>query len=53
LSERGYTAAELLVYVDNTRGVRLYERLGWIKVGDPAPHPRNGRVEQRYSFLVA
>ncbi|MDT7790420.1 MAG: hypothetical protein QOF58_8839 [Pseudonocardiales bacterium] len=53
LTERGYTAAELLVYVDNVRGVRLYERLGWIKVGDPAPHPRNGRVEQRYSFSVA
>ena len=53
LAERGYTDAELLVYVDNVRGVRLYERLGWIKVGDPAPHPRNGRVEQRYSFSVA
>ena len=53
LTERGYTDAELLVYVDNVRGVRLYERLGWIKVGGPAPHPRNGRVEQRYSFSVA
>jgi ribosomal protein S18 acetylase RimI-like enzyme len=50
LTARGYTDAELLVYVDNERGVRLYERLGWIKVGDPAPHPRNGRLEQRYSF---
>ncbi|RAS63034.1 ribosomal protein S18 acetylase RimI-like enzyme [Lentzea atacamensis] len=53
LIERGYTDAELLVYVDNLRGVRLYERLGWTKIGDPAPHPRNGRVEQRYSFSVA
>lgn len=53
LTERGYTDAELLVYVDNVRGVRLYERLGWIKIGDPAPHPRHGRVEQRYSFSVA
>ena len=52
LITRGYTDAELLVYVDNERGVRLYERLGWIKVGDPAPHPRNGRLEQRYSFSV-
>lgn len=52
LTSRGYTRAELLVYVDNVRGVRLYERLGWIKVGDPAPHPRNGRVEQRYSFSL-
>jgi ribosomal protein S18 acetylase RimI-like enzyme len=50
LVAHGYTDAELLVYVDNERGVRLYERLGWIKVGDPVPHPRNGRVEQRYSF---
>lgn len=50
LIERGYDKAELLVYVDNVRGVRLYERLGWIKVGDPAPHPSHGRLEQRYSF---
>ncbi|MGW6936896.1 GNAT family N-acetyltransferase [Lentzea sp. NPDC054927] len=53
LTKNGYRNAELLVYVDNVRGVRLYERLGWIKVGDPAPHPRNGRVEQRYSFSLA
>lgn len=53
LTARGYTDAELLVYVDNTRGVRLYERLGWIKVGDPAPHPREGRLEQRYSYSAA
>jgi ribosomal protein S18 acetylase RimI-like enzyme len=53
LTARGYARAELLVYVDNVRGVRLYERLGWIKVGDPAPDSRNGRVEQRYSFSVA
>ncbi|MEU3647134.1 GNAT family N-acetyltransferase [Lentzea sp. NPDC034063] len=53
LIKNGYEKAELLVYVDNIRGVRLYERLGWIKVGAPAPHPRNGRVEQRYSFSPA
>lgn len=53
LAERGYTDAELMVYVDNVRGVRLYERLGWIKVGDPAPDPGSGRVEQRYSFSAA
>lgn len=53
LIRNGYEKAELLVYTDNPRGVRLYERLGWIKVGDPAPHPRNGRVEQRYSFSPA
>ncbi|MFJ5992300.1 GNAT family N-acetyltransferase [Lentzea sp. NPDC092896] len=53
LIKNGYEKAELLVYVDNVRGVRLYERLGWIKVGAPVPHPRNGRVEQRYSFSPA
>ena len=53
LIKNGYEKAELLVYADNVRGVRLYERLGWIKVGAPAPHPRNGRVEQRYSFSAA
>jgi ribosomal protein S18 acetylase RimI-like enzyme len=52
LIKHGYEKAELLVYVDNERGVRLYERLGWIKVGAPAPHPRNGRLEQRYSFAA-
>jgi ribosomal protein S18 acetylase RimI-like enzyme len=53
LIKNGYERAELMVYVDNVRGVRLYERLGWIKVGDPVPHPRDGRVEQRYAFSPA
>lgn len=53
LTARGYKTAQLLVFVDNVRGVRLYERLGWHKVGDPAPHPRSGRVEQRYEISVA
>lgn len=53
LTEREYTDAELLVYVDNVRGVRLYERLGWTKIGAPAPDSRSGRVEQRYAFSVA
>ncbi|RDI20351.1 GNAT family N-acetyltransferase [Lentzea flaviverrucosa] len=53
LIKNGYERAELMVYVDNVRGVRLYERLGWIKVGHPVPHPRDGRVEQRYAFSPA
>ncbi|MFD9702369.1 GNAT family N-acetyltransferase [Lentzea sp. NPDC059081] len=53
LAERGFGKAELMVFVDNVRGVRLYERLGWIKLGAPAPHPRHGRVEQRYGFSLA
>ena len=52
LIKHGYEKAELLVYADNERGVRLYERLGWIKVGAPVPHPRNGRLEQRYAFAA-
>ncbi|ANZ35139.1 hypothetical protein BBK82_02690 [Lentzea guizhouensis] len=53
LVERGYAAAQLHVFIDNVRGVRLYERLGWHKTGAAAPHPRSGRVEQRYEILVA
>ncbi len=52
LVDRGYTAAQLHVFVDNVRGVRLYERLGWHKAGEPAPDPRSGRVEQRYEIFV-
>jgi ribosomal protein S18 acetylase RimI-like enzyme len=52
LTASGYKRAELLVYVDNPRGVRLYERLGWTKIGEPAPYPGNGRLEQRYAFSV-
>ncbi|MGI5501895.1 N-acetyltransferase family protein [Lentzea sp. CA-135723] len=53
LIKNGYETVELLVFVDNVRGVLLYERLGWIKVGDPVPHPRHGRLEQRYAFSPA
>lgn len=52
LTKSGYKHAQLLVYVDNVRGVRLYERLGWVKIGEPAPYPGNGRLEQRYAFSV-
>lgn len=52
LTASGYKHAQLLVYVDNPRGVRLYERLGWTKIGEPAPYPGNGRLEQRYVFSV-
>ncbi|GLY53578.1 GNAT family N-acetyltransferase [Lentzea sp. NBRC 102530] len=53
LIKNGYESVELLVFADNVRGVRLYERLGWIRVGLPVPHPRHGRVEQRYAFSPA
>jgi ribosomal protein S18 acetylase RimI-like enzyme len=52
LKERGFRAAKLLVYTDNPRAVRLYERLGWCRHGDPAPHPRSGRPEQEYRLSI-
>ncbi|MGW1676449.1 GNAT family N-acetyltransferase [Saccharopolyspora sp. NPDC002376] len=48
LSARGFTHAQLMVYVDNHRAVRLYESAGWRAVGRPAPHPRSGKPEQQY-----
>ncbi len=44
----GFTHGELEVYVDNPRAVALYESLGWSPHGDARPHPRSGRLEQRY-----
>ncbi|MEV4508366.1 GNAT family N-acetyltransferase [Dactylosporangium sp. NPDC049525] len=48
LAAAGYTRGELDVYLDNTRAVTLYEGFGWTPSGDAAPHPRTGRLEQRY-----
>ncbi|MFD1372348.1 GNAT family N-acetyltransferase [Actinoplanes sichuanensis] len=48
LTTIGYTHGELEVYLDNPRAVELYEALGWLPHGDAAPHPRSGRLEQRY-----
>ncbi|MEH0971104.1 GNAT family N-acetyltransferase [Micromonospora sp. CPCC 205546] len=48
LAAAGFVRAELDVYVDNPRAVRLYESAGWLPHGGPTPHPRNGRLEQRY-----
>lgn len=52
LRERGFDAAELAVYSDNERAVRLYERLGWRRLGEPVPHQRSGRPEQRYRLVL-
>jgi ribosomal protein S18 acetylase RimI-like enzyme len=52
LAGTGYTRAVLLVYVDNVRAVRLYERLGWRAEGGPEPHPRSGKPEQRYVLEI-
>jgi ribosomal protein S18 acetylase RimI-like enzyme len=50
LAASGFTHAELAVYASNTRAVGLYQRQGWQPVGDPVPHPRTGKPEQRYEL---
>jgi len=50
LAADGCRTAELSVYVDNPRAIALYERLGWRAVGEPAAHPRSGKLEQRYEL---
>jgi len=52
LRERGFDTAVLAVYADNDRAVRLYERLGWRRQGDPVPHAHSGRPEQRYQLAL-
>jgi ribosomal protein S18 acetylase RimI-like enzyme len=52
LAAAGITRAELSVYVANVRATRLYERLGWRAYGDPTPHPRTGKPEQRYRLAL-
>jgi ribosomal protein S18 acetylase RimI-like enzyme len=52
LSADGYAAAELSVYIDNSRAIALYERLGWRPVGLPTPHTRTGKPEQRYQLRL-
>lgn len=53
LASAGYAQAVLMVYIDNTPAVRLYEGLGWRAQGPPAPHPRSGKLEQLYVLNVA
>jgi GNAT superfamily N-acetyltransferase len=53
LRSAGFRRAFLDVYLDNDRAVRLYERHGWVQAGDPAPHPKSGRLERRYELTVA
>lgn len=53
LAGAGFIEAQLLVYVDNTQAVGLYEQLGWQSEGIPAPHSRTGKPEQRYRLRLA
>jgi len=48
LATAGFTHGELDVYLDNPRAIKLYESHGWRPYGDASPHPRSGRLEQRY-----
>jgi ribosomal protein S18 acetylase RimI-like enzyme len=48
LAADGFTGAQLMVYVTNSRAVSVYKHLGWQAAGDPRPHPRTGKPEQRY-----
>jgi ribosomal protein S18 acetylase RimI-like enzyme len=52
LRSAGYARAELSVYSGNQRAVELYERLGWRRRGQPTPHPRTGKAEQRYELTL-
>jgi ribosomal protein S18 acetylase RimI-like enzyme len=52
LAGAGFLDAQLLVYADNGKAVRLYEQLGWRPEGPLAPHPRTGRAEQRYRLRL-
>lgn len=52
LRAAGYVAIELFVYVDNHRATALYERVGWRAFGQPTPHPRTGKPEQRYKLRL-
>jgi ribosomal protein S18 acetylase RimI-like enzyme len=52
LKATGYARVELSVYVANKRATALYERVGWRPVGEPTPHPRTGKPEQRYELRV-
>lgn len=52
LHQRGFDAAELTVYSDNDRAIGLYQRMGWRRLGEPVPHQRSGRPEQRYRLAL-
>ncbi len=52
LVDRGFSDARLLVYVDNERATRLYERCGWRPHGKPSPNPRNGKAEREYRLVL-
>ncbi len=46
----GFAKVILEVYADNLRAVRLYEKLGWHRVGAAHPHSGSGRLLEDYSL---
>ena len=52
LTAAGFARAQLLVYAGNTTAVRLYEHLGWQAEGQPRPHARTAKPEQRYRLTL-
>lgn len=52
LATAGFARARLSVYVDNGRATSLYQRLGWRSAGEPTPHPRTRKPEQRYELVL-
>jgi ribosomal protein S18 acetylase RimI-like enzyme len=50
LREAGFAKVVLKVYGDNVRAVRLYEKLGWHRIGAGHPHGVSGRLLEDYSL---
>ncbi len=50
LREAGFSRAVLEVYADNARAVRLYEKLGWHRIGNAHPHGVTGRWLEDYGL---
>lgn len=48
LREAGFANVVLEVYADNVRAVRLYEKLGWHRIGTAHAHDVSGRLLEEY-----
>ncbi|WP_162183385.1 GNAT family N-acetyltransferase [Psychromicrobium lacuslunae] len=50
---RGDHWLDLRVLVNNFAAQRLYERLGWLAVGEPEPHEVTGKLFQWYKLALS